>query len=183
MLNEICTKNNKEKSRKCIREFPLCCWWLIWSIEWCEKCRKPWQMGTRMIGLSKSFPMKTNMAGFKRFSKMSTFFTFAKSILSIERVNRVSWNLPVAGFEASLANWCDNVIVGISGGLYLILPTIFQFLLQHHDFTLCCHLVECQICKRKWDKPCIHIDIKLRIDSQYWITGIFTGIQFLRSPC
>ena len=52
-------------------------WWLIWSIDddakKAEKLCKPWQMGTHLIELSETFPMNTNMAGFKRFSY---FFAF-----------------------------------------------------------------------------------------------------------
>ena len=40
-------------------------------------------MGTHLIGLSKSFPMNTNMAGFERFSKNPTFFTFDENRLCI----------------------------------------------------------------------------------------------------
>ena len=38
-----------------------------------EKWLKLWQMGTHLIGLSKGRQMNTNMAGFKRFSKISAF--------------------------------------------------------------------------------------------------------------
>ena len=38
-----------------------------------EKRRKPLQMGTHTVALSKSFPMNTNMAGFKGFSGISVF--------------------------------------------------------------------------------------------------------------
>ena len=42
-------------------------------------------MDTHQIGFSKSFPMSTNMPGFKRFSKISAFLQ--ESCLSIERDN------------------------------------------------------------------------------------------------
>ena len=34
-----------------------------------EKLMKPWQMGTHLRELSKSFPMNTNMTGFNGFQK------------------------------------------------------------------------------------------------------------------
>ena len=35
-----------------------------------EKCLKPWQMGTHVRVLGESFPMNTNMTGFRWFSKI-----------------------------------------------------------------------------------------------------------------
>ena len=45
------------------------------NTKWCknsEKWRKPWQMGTHLKVLGESFPMNTNMTGFRWFS---IFFT------------------------------------------------------------------------------------------------------------
>ena len=66
---------------------------IIWPIQnnakKAGKSRKPWQMGTHMIVLIKSFPMHINRAGFERFSKFSRSCAFDESsILSIERVKR-----------------------------------------------------------------------------------------------
>ena len=56
-------------------------------------------MGAHLIGLSESFPMNTNMAGFKRFSKnVLRSCAFDKSSLSIERVNEFDlW--PAVGLD------------------------------------------------------------------------------------
>ena len=47
-------------------------------------------MGTHLKGLNKSFPMNTNMAGFKRFSKLSAFLYFNESTLSIQGVKSMN---------------------------------------------------------------------------------------------
>ena len=61
--------------------------------KWCEKSwkwREPWHKGTQLKVLSESFPMNTNMVGFKRFLKLSALFAFGESSLSIERVNTLT---------------------------------------------------------------------------------------------
>ena len=61
---------------------PLCCWWLIWPIQNyaknLQKCLKPWHMGTPLRVLSKSFPMNTNMTGFRWFSKFFASLCFVQ---------------------------------------------------------------------------------------------------------
>ena len=51
-----------------------CCWWLIWPIQNDAKNQKkwpkPWHMGTHLRALSESFPMNTNVTGFRWFSKI-----------------------------------------------------------------------------------------------------------------
>ena len=52
--------------------------------KWCkkpEKWLKPWQMGTHLRVLSKSFPMNTNMAVFRRFSEIFVLWTKLASAL------------------------------------------------------------------------------------------------------
>ena len=39
-----------------------------------EKSLKPWHIGTHIKGLSESYPMSTNMAGFRWFSKIFGFW-------------------------------------------------------------------------------------------------------------
>ena len=39
-----------------------------------EKLLKPWQMGTHLRVLHESYPMHTNMTGFRWFSKYSAIF-------------------------------------------------------------------------------------------------------------
>ena len=52
-----------------------------------EKCPKPWQMGTHMKVLGESFPMNTNMTGFRCFSKLFVHLcALDKNSLSIGRV-------------------------------------------------------------------------------------------------
>ena len=59
-------------------------------------------MGTHLRVLIKSFPMSTNMAGFRRFSKIFASLCFGKSSLSIGRVGstqclsitKCSWDFP-----------------------------------------------------------------------------------------
>ena len=47
---------------------------------------KPWQMGTHWRVLSKSYPMNTNMTGFRWFIKIFAFLCLDESSLSIGRV-------------------------------------------------------------------------------------------------
>ena len=51
-----------------------------------EKLLKPWQMGTHLRVLSESYPMNTNMTGFRLFSKSLRFCALDDSSLSIGRV-------------------------------------------------------------------------------------------------
>ena len=52
---------------------PFCYWWLILPIQNHAKNQrkwlKPWHMGTHMRVLSESYPINTNMTGFKWFLK------------------------------------------------------------------------------------------------------------------
>ena len=45
-----------------------------WKIPW--KWLKPWHMGTHLRVLSESYPMITNMTGFRCFSKLFAFLSF-----------------------------------------------------------------------------------------------------------
>ena len=49
---------------------PLCCWWLIWPIQYDvknpEKWLKPWQMGTHLRVLSESYPTWQDLDGFQK---------------------------------------------------------------------------------------------------------------------
>ena len=47
---------------------------------------KPWQMGTHWRVLSESYPMNTNMTGFRWFIKIFVFLCLDESSLSIGRV-------------------------------------------------------------------------------------------------
>ena len=47
-----------------------------------RELRKPWHMGTHLRVLSKSFPMSTNMTGFRRFSKIFDFFVLWRKVAS-----------------------------------------------------------------------------------------------------
>ena len=75
--------------------------WLIWSLQYDEKklrrWLKPWYMGTILKVLSKSYPMSTNMVGFRWFSKIFVHYAFDESILSIGRVKQMK-----------LKNWVLN---------------------------------------------------------------------------
>ena len=46
------------------------------SSENTKKLLRPWHMGTYLRVLSESFPMNTNMAGFRWFSKIFVFSCF-----------------------------------------------------------------------------------------------------------
>ena len=49
----------------------------------CKKtkiCLKPWQMGTHLKVLSESFPMNTNMTGFRGFSRYLDFLCFRQKL-------------------------------------------------------------------------------------------------------
>ena len=53
--------------------------------KWCknpEKWQKTWQIGTHLRELSKSFPVNTNMAGFKWFSKKLCVFVLWTKVAS-----------------------------------------------------------------------------------------------------
>ena len=59
--------------------------------KWCvnpEKWLKPWHMGTHLKVLCESYPMNTNMIGFKWFSKILCHCALDESSLSIRRVKR-----------------------------------------------------------------------------------------------
>ena len=49
--------------------------------KWCkkpEKWLKPWNMGTHLIALRESYPMNTNMTGFRWFSRISVSLHFGR---------------------------------------------------------------------------------------------------------
>ena len=48
-----------------------------------EKWLKPWRIGTHLRALSESYPMNTNMSGFRWFSKIAVSLCFGQSSLSI----------------------------------------------------------------------------------------------------
>ena len=51
------------------------------NTKWCwnlKKWLKPWQMGTHLRVLSKSYPMNTNMTGFRWFSKIFVSLCFGQ---------------------------------------------------------------------------------------------------------
>ena len=48
-----------------------------------KKSLKPWHMGTPPIVFRESYPMNTNITGFKWFSKIVGFLCFGRSSLSI----------------------------------------------------------------------------------------------------
>ena len=51
-----------------------------------EKWLKPWQMGTHLRVLSESYPINTNMTGFRWFSKILPSWVLDESSLGIIRV-------------------------------------------------------------------------------------------------
>ena len=68
-------------SIKIVRNISHCwCWWFIWPIQ--NDVKKKLKMietlahGTHLRVLSESFPMNTNMTGFRWFSKILTFLCF-----------------------------------------------------------------------------------------------------------
>ena len=81
------------RSKPTILLNPLSCWLLIWPIQndaknW--KYLKPWQMGTHLRVLDKSYPMNTNIAGFRWFSNFFLHSCALEEIsLSIGRVNMI----------------------------------------------------------------------------------------------
>ena len=109
------------------------CFWPLWSLtlmlllanftKWCknpEKWLKPWQMGTHLRALSKSFPMNTNMTGSRRFSKFKylcivMLWTIVAS--AAEGCLMFSgWKVPCIGI-----NWCLLVqFVYLSYHAYLV---------------------------------------------------------------
>ena len=60
----------------------LCWWWQIWPTQndakTLKKWVKPWHMGTYLTVLCKSYPMNTNMAGFRWFKKILTSRCFGR---------------------------------------------------------------------------------------------------------
>ena len=52
-----------------------------------EKGLKLWHIGTHLIVLSESYPMNTDMAGFKWFSKIFVSLWFGQNSLSIGRAD------------------------------------------------------------------------------------------------
>ena len=61
---------------------PLQCWWLIWPIRNDANIKerlKPWHIGTCVRVLNKSYPMNTDMTGFRWFQMVlfmiAAFFT------------------------------------------------------------------------------------------------------------
>ena len=51
-----------------------------------KKLLRPWQMGTHMRVLIESYPMNTNMTGYRWFSKIFASLYLDESSLSIDRV-------------------------------------------------------------------------------------------------
>ena len=85
------------------------------NTKWCknpEKLPKPWQMGTHLRVLSESFPMNTNMTGFRGFSKIFVFLCLGwKLSLSIGRVREAIWlHRPVQ--DSSMRKISYNVHLG-----------------------------------------------------------------------
>ena len=66
--------------------WPLCCWRLIWPTQndakKLGKCLKSWHMGTHLRVLSESYPMNTNMIGFRWFSKIFASLCFGRKVAS-----------------------------------------------------------------------------------------------------
>ena len=64
------------------------------NTKWCkkpEKWPKPWQMGTHMKVLGESFPMNTNMTGFRWFfENICVLVLWMKEASSLEGLYRVS---------------------------------------------------------------------------------------------
>ena len=91
---------------------PLNCWRVVTNLDnimgkKLSKWLKPWQTGTHLRVLSKSFPMNTNMTGFRQFSKIS----------SVRRVKCVYPHSPNAHTSDLLLNL---VYTNTSGGAHLI---------------------------------------------------------------
>ena len=51
-------------------------------------------MGTQLIGLHKSFPMNTNMAGFKRVNKICILVPLIKVTSALEGLKSIATELP-----------------------------------------------------------------------------------------
>ena len=60
-----------------------------------EKCLKPCHMGTHLRVLSESYPMDTNMTGFKWLSKIFCILVLLRKVASalegLNQTNRVVW--------------------------------------------------------------------------------------------
>ena len=57
------------------------------NTKWCIKPRKwlkPWHVDTHLGVLSESYPMNTNMIGFRWFSKIVAFLCFGQVALALE---------------------------------------------------------------------------------------------------
>ena len=68
-----------------IKVKPLCCRWLIWSIQnsvtKAKKWPKPWQIGTHLIELSESYPMNTNICILVLWKKVASALEGLKLIV------------------------------------------------------------------------------------------------------
>ena len=102
------------------------------SKKWCknpEKGLKPWQIGTHLRVLGESYPMNTNMTGFKWFSKSLCHCVLDESSLSMGRV-----------FEKIFENHLNPVMnVGIhwiAFGEYSQMPGFQSFLRFLHHFEM-----------------------------------------------
>ena len=91
-----------------------------------KKWTKPWQMGTYMYlrVLSESYPMSTNMTGFRWFSKIVTFLYFWQVASALEGLMTCAW-FP---FYQSSYLACVSLYIYISIYIYMSIYIYIHFL-------------------------------------------------------
>ena len=86
------------------------------NTKWCKKPEtwlKPWHMGTHLRVLNESYPMNTNMTGFRWFSQKSlSLCALDENSLSIGRVKNIEVHGRSMGIAGSLVLWINACFSG-----------------------------------------------------------------------